>query len=933
MILDFDKIRKYVNRSGMRIGTEGDSPRKRDEHLMIVFFDALLIDDDIVMAERYEVRRKRLRDLISYYPGHCITSDWGQINFKTCSAGRAARKVNKLFAKAIARRCEGLILKPCDGPYFALDQSTVAGKVIKLKKDYIPGLGDTADFAIVGARRSAAEMSRSSLLGTRWTDFVVACVQNKVEVCRYHARPVLRILDVLSRPCISIPDMQWICENGQFHTEDLTTDGIQSNFDIMQEMQSPSMTVVFKKPFIVEVLGSSFDKPSSKNYYALRHARILKIHRDRGIEDVIGFHELQELAYQAKRLPADVQAEETEWLSKLHASCHTKGQERISQASNTTTATRSPGSTVPSPAKPSRLPQPSLVRIDTVELLPGEERTSQVSNTTTATRSPRSSVPSKRKQVRLRQPSVVRIDTAESLPGDVSPLQTRTARRRGSTVNAASLQTPPPSSPSIPTEHSSLLVHDLRSRKRKRPPDDIATAEAASSTVLELESPLGTDMSTPTSGRLHNQPPTTMSNEVSPYTRALADITNTPPRPDPLVRSQTEPSYHEIPSPSQGRGLSSKRTRSSRALCRSARLLQIIDIVPSSPSIHMGDLALSEIPSSPLLQAVNAVRLEIPPPPPPVQAVDLARPKVAQSRTVEDVAPPPSSAPITHTDTRPNASVPTNALALPPLALPTVSTTRPAVVEKPHHPFSNHIFLLAPCIRHMLYLTENLFPLLFSPSLSDQLFAPASSEAVSAQDRIIDSLSPWLRDLRPPSASTATYGLDVDAGRTVPEFQSFPGMQKAVLVEPRRVQQTRDMVDMLCAEMVLKQTPSAADLNRDDDIERALDLSFHFEIEQEATRQAGETVQFYDWRVVEDVVQLMLKQRTRFRQLPGVVVGAADEVTRRDIEKQIQIDANAELDGILRKRYLGCVASSRTLGRNVWVDAGLGRDLGEGCGL
>jgi hypothetical protein len=39
------------------------------------------------------------------------------------------------------------VLKGCDDPYFSLN-STKA--FIKLKKDYIAGLGDTADFAIVG---------------------------------------------------------------------------------------------------------------------------------------------------------------------------------------------------------------------------------------------------------------------------------------------------------------------------------------------------------------------------------------------------------------------------------------------------------------------------------------------------------------------------------------------------------------------------------------------------------------------------------------------------------------------------------------------------------------------------------------------------------------------------------------------------------------
>jgi DNA ligase 4 len=46
------------------------------------------------------------------------------------------------------------VLKGCDDPYFSLNS---AKAFIKLKKDYIAGLGDTADFAIVGGHRDAKD--------------------------------------------------------------------------------------------------------------------------------------------------------------------------------------------------------------------------------------------------------------------------------------------------------------------------------------------------------------------------------------------------------------------------------------------------------------------------------------------------------------------------------------------------------------------------------------------------------------------------------------------------------------------------------------------------------------------------------------------------------------------------------------------------------
>ena len=46
------------------------------------------------------------------------------------------------------------MLKKCDNPYFSLNS---AKAFIKLKKDYIAGLGDTANFAIVGRHRDARD--------------------------------------------------------------------------------------------------------------------------------------------------------------------------------------------------------------------------------------------------------------------------------------------------------------------------------------------------------------------------------------------------------------------------------------------------------------------------------------------------------------------------------------------------------------------------------------------------------------------------------------------------------------------------------------------------------------------------------------------------------------------------------------------------------
>jgi DNA ligase 4 len=56
----FHKIRKHVKRSGRSIGTARDSPVDSNEHLIIMFFDILLLDDIVCIGEPHDKRRQLL---------------------------------------------------------------------------------------------------------------------------------------------------------------------------------------------------------------------------------------------------------------------------------------------------------------------------------------------------------------------------------------------------------------------------------------------------------------------------------------------------------------------------------------------------------------------------------------------------------------------------------------------------------------------------------------------------------------------------------------------------------------------------------------------------------------------------------------------------------------------------------------------------------
>jgi DNA ligase 4 len=218
------------------------------------------------------------------------------------------------FAGAIVQRWEGLVLKGYDDPYFSLNGSKV---IIKLKKDYIAGLGDTADFAIIGGRRDAKDEQELGIRKLWWTSFYIGCLENKDEVYRFNARPRFRIIDRIDRHGISKGDILFLNQRGYFERVPfaISITEFDVKFDQGQQLQPAEL---FKHLFVAELVGAGFDKLANARYFALRFPRMLKIHQDRTFKDTVSFDELQELARRSIEVPGDSESEEEiHWFEKL----------------------------------------------------------------------------------------------------------------------------------------------------------------------------------------------------------------------------------------------------------------------------------------------------------------------------------------------------------------------------------------------------------------------------------------------------------------------------------------------------------------------------------------------------------------------------------------------------------------------------------------
>jgi DNA ligase 4 len=97
-IESFHKIRKHVKRSNRFIGTARDLPVDLNEHLMIMFYDIMLLDGTVSLTDSHDKRRYLLESLIHCIPGRANIGDREVINF---SSLHASQLLSKAFARAI----------------------------------------------------------------------------------------------------------------------------------------------------------------------------------------------------------------------------------------------------------------------------------------------------------------------------------------------------------------------------------------------------------------------------------------------------------------------------------------------------------------------------------------------------------------------------------------------------------------------------------------------------------------------------------------------------------------------------------------------------------------------------------------------------------------------------------------------------------------
>lgn len=355
-ILGFDKIRKHISRSGRYIGTREDSQAHKWEHLMIVYFDVLRVDNDSLLNVRHSARFSRLSQLVQCQTGRAALVVQRQIiNF--CSRV-AAEDLKEAFASCIIRREEGLVLKP-DEPYFSFGRSTrkYASCCVKLKRGFIKGMGDIGDLAAISGRFCPTRAKVLKMPTIKYTHFYLGCLTNKDAVERWDSKPEFTIVNEVEISSAMMDQLRrtWFTDTVPLGDENAPVLNITPGI-----AQGRKITMAFTEPAVFELTCFSFHKEANTSFFSLRFPYVSKIHYDRTWKDCMTFQELQELAQEEMKCPEKEDSQElARWIEALEeAEPKTrKATLHESQCSETTAST-----SISQPTTPSRSVQESPAR-------------------------------------------------------------------------------------------------------------------------------------------------------------------------------------------------------------------------------------------------------------------------------------------------------------------------------------------------------------------------------------------------------------------------------------------------------------------------------------------------------------------------------------------------------------------------------------------
>lgn len=124
-------------------------------------FDLLFLNGEPLVNNSFRERREKLHDAF-----HEVE---GEFSFAKYGDGNELEAIQLLLEESVKASCEGLMVKMLDGPESSYEPSKRSQNWLKVKKDYLAGVGDSLDLVVLGAYHGRGK--RTSWFGA----FLLAC--------------------------------------------------------------------------------------------------------------------------------------------------------------------------------------------------------------------------------------------------------------------------------------------------------------------------------------------------------------------------------------------------------------------------------------------------------------------------------------------------------------------------------------------------------------------------------------------------------------------------------------------------------------------------------------------------------------------------------------------------------------------------------------